>query len=50
MPGPSTRETVASMTRDKYTPREISTMLGISTQAVYQHLANLEMLPARKGA
>lgn len=48
MSGPSTRETVAAMTRDKYTPREIARLLDISTQAVYQHLANLEMAPARK--
>lgn len=36
-----TRQRVLRMTKDGLTPRQIALALGISTQAVYQHLARL---------
>lgn len=43
-----TRQTVADMTRNGCTAREISTTLEISTQRVYQHLDKLGMKPAAR--
>lgn len=45
----TTREVVRRMTVDRWTPREIASHLGISRQAVYDHLQKLDMTPARKG-
>ncbi|KAA3641919.1 MAG: ArsR family transcriptional regulator [Armatimonadetes bacterium] len=39
----TTRQVVAAMTRDKYTPTEIARHLGISRQAVHHHLDRLEL-------
>ncbi len=44
----STREVVADMTRNDYTPREISRLLDLSTQMVYRHIKALGMKPATK--
>lgn len=42
LPSMDTRSRVAAFTDEGRTPREIAGLLGVSTQAVYQHLKRLE--------
>ena len=41
----TTREQVVDLIEQGYTVRQISTLLGITTQAVYKHLKALEISP-----
>ncbi len=43
-----TRRKVQDLTEKGLTPREISRLLDISTQRVYQHLQALDIAPASK--
>lgn len=44
----STREQVIDLTDQGYSARQISTLLGVSTQNVYKHLKAAGMRPNRK--
>lgn len=43
-----TREAVAAMTRDGYTPPEIADMLRLTRQTVHYHLQRIELDQLRK--
>jgi DNA-binding CsgD family transcriptional regulator len=42
--GATTREQVLRLTRAGLTPRQIAVSLGLSTQAIYQHITKLREL------
>ncbi len=42
---PTNQEQVVDLINNGYTVRQISTLLGISTQAVYKHLKVLGIIP-----
>lgn len=49
----TTRDTVLKMTRKRINPRTIALSLGISTQAVYEHLKRLRadgLLPPKEAS